>query len=98
MLEGSVDEDGFDEVAQDGQPEDEAEAFLDGLVAEEFLTGDRSGPAAEEREDVQLQLGNAVAFLLRSAFVDTVNNERCQTHHSEPDGANDDRILTHCVA
>ena len=66
-----------------------------GLGSEQFLTGDRSWPAAEEREDVQLQLGNAIAFLLRTAFVDAVDNERCQTHHSEPDGANDHRILAH---
>ena len=95
MLEGSVDEDGFDEVSQDRQPEDEAEAFLDSLVAEESLAGDRAWPPAEQREAVQRSFGDAVAFLLRSAFVDAVDNESCQTHHSEPDGADDDRSLTH---
>ncbi len=99
MLKGSVDEERFDEVAKDSQPEDEAETLLVGFVAEEFLTGDGSGPAAEQRKYVQRLLGNTIAaFLLCSAFVDAVDDERCQTHHSEPDGANDDRILTHCVA
>ncbi len=98
MLEGAIDQDGFDEVSEDGQPENKAEAFFDGLVAEEFLTGDRSWPAAEQRENVQRLLGNPVAFLFRSALVDSVDNEGCQAHHSEPDGADQNRVLTHCGA
>ena len=48
VLEGAVDEERFDQVAEDGQPEDEAETFLVRLVSKEFLTGNRSWPAAEE--------------------------------------------------
>ena len=48
VLEGSVDKERFDEVSEDGQPEDEAEAFLTGLMMEEFLTSDRSGPASKQ--------------------------------------------------
>jgi len=58
VLKGSVDEERFDEVAKDSQPEDEAETLLVGFVAEEFLTGDGSGPAAEQRKYVQRLLGN----------------------------------------
>ena len=99
VLKGAVDEEGFDQVTEDGQPEDEAETFFVRLVAEAFLTGDGSWPAAEECEDVQSLLGNAVtALLLRSPFVDAVNDERSQTHDSVPGGANDDRSLTHGFA
>src|SRR5262249_44272187 len=74
----------------DDSPEHDAELYLLGLVAELPLAQQRTGPPAQERQEVQRALGHSPAAVGGSPLVQPVGDEACKAHHGDETQVNAD--------